>query len=205
MFVATSNPAKRQRLRLMLQRLGLTEIGPESLEHMPAVQEGTGSHADNARMKAEVWSRHTGLVTVATDGGLVIPALGTTWNTVLTGRFAGLAATDRDKLDRLIQIMYPHSGTDRAAYWVEALTIAKDGQVVNSWQVESPRGLLADSYDPDSIIPGFWAFSLWYLPKFGKTRDKLTLNESIGLDDHWKRLERVLLSWFETRGNALLW
>ena len=161
------------------------------------------THQENAERKARMWSRMSrGMMTIATDGGLVIPALGERWESLYTGRFAGKGATDRDRLDRLLELMRPHTREERAAYWLEALAVADKGRVLRSWSVESRPGLLATEYDPAAVKPGFWAFSLWYLPEFGKLYAQLSEDELERLDDHWGQLRGPVREFFAPSGPA---
>ena len=164
---------------------------------MPPVDEEGATCRENAEHKALVWSERAGMVAVATDGGLVIPALGGRWEAVRTGRSAGRNATDRDRLDSLLDLMRPFSGRQRAAFWTEALALAEGGRILGSWETESPKGLLAEAYDPDRISPGFWAFSLWYLPEMGKVHVDLTPEELDTVDDHWGRLRESVRAFLE--------
>ena len=196
LLLATGNPAKEGKLRWLLQGLDVEPLSPGELGAVPMVAEEESTHLANAEGKALACSRWAGIPAIASDGGLVIPALGERWDALHTRRFAGEQADDQARLDRLLQLMAPYAGAEREAYWIEAVALADRGRLLKSWQVESPRGLLATEYDPAFIDPGFWAFSLWYLPQFGKTHAQLSATELERLDDHWARLRDLVRKLF---------
>ena len=204
-LLATTNPAKQERLRWLLEGLALVPVTPADLGLADATpQEQGASHEEIARRKAEEWSRlgaarSTGLV-LSSDGGLVIPALGTAWQSLLTHRFAGAAADNADRTSRLLELMEPFRGDERRATWVEAVAVARDGRTLGSWQVQGATGRLLEEPGPGPRAPGFWVFPLWYFPAAGKTYLQLDEAELEGLDDHWTQLRAPVQWFFQERG-----
>jgi hypothetical protein len=88
--------------------------------------------------------------------------------------------------------MRPYRGLAREASWVEALAIADRGQVLASWELRGGPGVIAESPDDSPLVPGFWAFSVWFFPQFGKSYNQLTPQEREALDDHWTRLRPMV-------------
>jgi inosine/xanthosine triphosphate pyrophosphatase family protein len=157
------------------------------------------SHLKIAVEKALAWSRATGLFTIASDGGLVIPALGTRWNSLTTRRSAGPGADDHQRIRRLIELMAPHSGDSRRASWSESVAVAKAPSILASWHVDGPTGFL--SQEPARIsIDGFWAASLWYFPEFGKAYTELSDEELEAVGDPWIRLTSQIQEWLGAGG-----
>lgn len=204
-FLATSNPAKLKKMRWLLEGIGLTYATPNDPPPLPPIPEEGRTHRDNAKSKARAWSLHSGMLSIATDGGLVIPVLGQRWDSLRTARFAGPGATDQGRLHGLLDLMQPYRGDDRTAFWIEALAIAQDGRILKSWEVESEPGLLAEHHDPAAVTPGFWAFSLWYIPRLGKTYDHLSPEDLESVDDHWRRLRKQVQAWFSRRPRSPCW
>ncbi len=196
-LLATTNAAKLAKLRWLLGGLDLETVAPVAPFAVPEV--GT-THLKNAEDKARAWSGHFEMPAIASDGGLVIPALGERWDALLTARFAGVAATDRDRADRLLEVMRPYRGEQRAAYWREAVAIASGGNVLVSWSVESRPGVLTEGYDATAFKPGFWAFNLWSIPEAGKTYNQMTPEEVETLEDHWGLLRNLVQHWFRESG-----
>ena len=205
-LLATGNPAKQQMLRWLVEGLALAPTTPEQLGlDAPASEEGD-THQAIARHKAQQYSLAGSTLAIASDGGLVLPALGDRWQSRYTHRFAGPAADDSERVRRLLQLMEPYQGTDREASWLEGLAIARRGKVMASWELRGGTGVIAERPgDAHGDTPGFWAFSLWYFPQFGKTYSQLSTGQRESLDDHWGRLRQLVHRYFDchfvTAGN----
>lgn len=201
-LLATKNPAKQAKLRWLLEGNNvIPAVAPRWVPDMPNVAEEGLTHLENAERKARLWSRPSQMVTIASDGGLVIPALGNLWDSLLTKRFAGQEATDRDRVHHLLKLMESYTGDERTAHWAEALAISDQGRTLTSWSVQSPPGAIAHDYDPGATIPGFWAFSIWHLPGKGKTYAELTEEEQANLNDHWGKLKKLVRAFFVQHPN----
>src|SRR5579862_1860696 len=106
--LATSNPAKREQLRWLLAGLPLSAVAVAPVE----VPETASDLAGNARLKALAYSA-SGLA-IASDGGLLLPALQGDWDPVLTQR------QGQARLRELAAGL-----TDRRVVWSEAVAIAE--------------------------------------------------------------------------------
>lgn len=129
-LLATGNPAKQETLRWLLEGLPLTAVSPQELGLDSVPDESGATHLEIAQQKAEEWSRASSMLVIASDGGLVIPTLGDNWESRFTHRFAGPAADDNERLRRLLELMHPYQGADRAASWIEAVASLTKAQ---SW------------------------------------------------------------------------
>jgi inosine/xanthosine triphosphate pyrophosphatase family protein len=196
-LLATGNPAKQQALRRLLEGLPLHLVTPAELGLHSVPDEDGETHEAIARQKARDWSLAGNTLAIATDGGLVIPVLGGRWESRFTHRFAGPAASDDERLQRLLELLRPHSGAERAASWVEALAVADRGRVLASWELTGGTGVIADAPGDSPPVPGFWVFSVWYFPQFGKSYNQLTPQELESLDDHWTRLRHLVQEFFQ--------
>jgi XTP/dITP diphosphohydrolase len=195
-LLATTNPAKQQALRGLLEGLPLRLVTPQELGLDSAPEEEGETHEAIARLKAREWSLAGSMLAIATDGGLVIPALGGRWESRFTHRFAGPAADDAERLRRLLELMRPYRGAQREASWVEALAIADRGEVLASWELTGGVGVIAESAEGSPYVPGFWAFTVWYFPHLGKTYNQLSPEERDALGDHWSRLRGLVQEFF---------
>ena len=196
-LLGTNNPAKERRLRWLLEGLpidAVTPVGAGLAGEGP--EEGASSHEEVACLKAQDWSRASGMRAIASDGGLVIPALGSSWESLHTHRFAGRHADDTARLEFLLQLMRPFKGEERRASWVEALAIAENGRTLGSWQVEGATGLLLEGSGEGPVVPGFWVFSVWHFPHLGKTYNQLNDEELERLNDHWSQLKSSVQRFF---------
>ncbi len=137
------------------------------------------------------------MLVIASDGGLVIPALGPDWESRHTHRFAGPTVDDSQRVDRLLELMEPFIGADRSASWVEAVAIAHRGQILASWELQGAAGEIAEARE-SGPVPEFWAFTVWTFPQYGKTYNQLTPNELESLNDHWTRLGQLVRYFFQT-------
>lgn len=195
-LLATGNPAKQRTLRRLLEGLPLSPVSPQDLGLDSVPEEEGDTHEAIARLKAQEWSMSGSMLAIASDGGLVIPALGRCWESRFTHRFAGSAADDTERLRRLLELLRPYQGGKRKASWVEALAIADRGRVLASWEVHGGSGLIADGPGDSPQILGFWVFSVWYFPQFSKTYNQLSPDELASLDDHWTRLRELVQHFF---------
>ncbi len=199
--MASGNPAKQATLQWLLEDLPLEMVTPGELGLTVVPDEEGETHQAIACQKAGAWSRAASMLVIASDGGLVIPALGANWESRFTHRFAGAAANDRDRLRSLLELMQPYQGEEREASWIEAVAIADQGQILSSWELTGATGLIADvsSKGPGEVpaVEGFWVFSVWRFPKFGKYYNQLTEAERQSLDDHWTQLRVRVQSYFQ--------
>jgi XTP/dITP diphosphohydrolase len=104
LLFATGNPGKARELQDYLTDLPIDIITLASLADTPTVEEDQPTLAGNARKKADVIHRHTGLPTVADDTGLEVEALDGRPG-VHSARFAGSSATDEQNRSKLLRVM----------------------------------------------------------------------------------------------------
>ena len=195
-LLATGNAAKQETLRWLLEGALVTPVTPAEAVVTADPDESGETHLEIARQKAGEWSEAGSMLVIASDGGLTIPALGANWESRYTRRFAGPAADDRERARRLLEVMAPLRGEDRAASWVEAVAIANRGEALASWELTGATGYIVEEDPPEVDVSGFWVFSLWRFPRFGKIYHQLTPEEKEELDDHWTRLRELVQEWF---------
>jgi inosine/xanthosine triphosphate pyrophosphatase family protein len=200
LLLATTNPAKRERLRWVFDELGLSfrELPSDSLA---GPRESERSLRENAEMKARFWSARLGGLAAASDGGMTIPALQASWNAGLTARAAG-SGDDRVRARHLLALAADLVGDQRTVLWREALALAEDGEVLASWEAGGTQALLLDSFEPVALRPGFWAASLCHLPSLGKTLAALTDDQLPVGDPTWSRLRDLARAFFVGGGQT---
>ncbi len=203
-LLATGNPAKQQTLRALLEDLPLTPVTPADLGLKADPAETGQTHTAIAVEKAVAWSQLAGMPAIASDGGLVVPSLGTNWESRYTHRFAGPAADDTERRRRLLELLEPLPAAGRAASWIEALAVADRGRPLQSWELTGGQGVIARSPEPGPHPEGFWVFPLWYFPDLGKYYNQLTEGEREALGDHWARLKILVQSYFTEEFSARL-
>ena len=196
-LLATGNADKQEQFRQLLAGLPLSPVTPAEAGVRGPAEEVGDTHESIARDKALRWSAASGTLAVASDGGLVIPALGPRWESRHTRRFAGPAASNEERLSRLLELMRPYRGEARRASWVEALALAHKGRVLVSWELTGGAGYL-DEQPPDGPLPEFWVFSVWRFPQFGAVYNELTAAQRESIDDHWARLRKLAARFFQS-------
>ncbi len=153
-LLATGNRDKQEEFRRLLHGLPFAPVTPAEAGLSGIPGEDGETHEDIARDKAAQWSAAASMLAIASDGGLVIPALGPRWESRYTHRFAGPAADNDGRLARLLELMRPFHGEDRRASWVEALAIAHRGRILASWELDGSIGYL-DEHRPPGRCPNF--------------------------------------------------
>jgi XTP/dITP diphosphohydrolase len=190
-LLATGNADKQRMLNWLLDGLPVNPIMPAEIGVSASPDESGNTHQAIAQAKAETWSQAAGIPAIASDGGLLVPALGANWESRYTRRFAGPAADDAERQRRLLALLEPYTGADRQAAFVEGLAIAEGGRTIASWEARGATGYivddLADAGDATSG-DGFWVFPLWRFPEYNRTYDRLTQAERASLGDHWDTL-----------------
>lgn len=176
--LASSNPTKRRQLRWLLEGLPLDPVEPTAPLGVP---ETSSNLTGNAAAKALTYSG--GGLAVASDGGLVVPALAVAWDPLLTGR-EGQAG-----LRRLAAGL-----ADRRVRWSEAVAISEGGHIVAAWTASGTEGLLAPEPWPEPS--DFWVWDIFYFPSLGKLWSALTENERTEVDSTWMELKRQVQAYF---------
>jgi inosine/xanthosine triphosphate pyrophosphatase family protein len=200
-ILATTNPAKFAMLaRVVSHEIRIRPL-PESLacRPIPDSVESAATIEEIAEAKSVFWSLQLpGRLVAATDGGLLIPALGDRWDPARTARFAGLGCTNADRIAALLRLTGGLSGEQRRIRWREAMAIAVDGQVVAGWRADSPDGLLAETAPADlrDSSTGFWVPHVWLCPEYGNRPLSLQTEEEQAIRaDHWTTLGSHLAAW----------
>ena len=201
MLLASNNPTKRQRLAGLLVNLDFDLICPSDVDLMGSIEENGSSHRENAEFKACSWSRMFDGLSIASDGGVIIPILGAGWDSLCTRRFAGCDANDAERAQRLLDIMRPYTGAARRISWLESVAVANKGELIWSWQENGAEGLLDTDIPANEEITSFWVGHLWCFPVLGKHYSELKLDELDVLGDHWSRLQPRIRSFFTNLGS----
>jgi len=203
-LIATSNPGKLRDFAGAATAHGITIAALPDFETLPRVCEDGASFEENARKKAEHYSRFApGEIVLADDSGLEVDALGGMPG-VLSARYAagvpgtpdfgvlgGEAAAegnadDRANNARLLRDL--SHATDRTARFVCVIAAARDGRTLATFCgeargriLDAPRGSGGFGYDP-----------LFFFPALGKTFAELTPEEKAGVSHRGAAFRRFL-------------
>ena len=195
-LLGTENPAKQERLVWLLEGSAMEWVTPKQVPlATPEIQEGRLSHQANARAKAVAWSRAYHGLAMATDGGLVIPALGRRWNSLRSRRFS--SADDVGRAHQLLALMAPLTGPERRASWREALAVAEGGCLLDTFLALSGEGYIAHDICEPLVKDGFWVGAIWCFSQVGnKCYAQLNAKELREVGDHWMALKEKVQRFF---------
>ena len=157
---ATGNPGKLREFRLAGELLGVDVEALPDLRSIAAPEETGATFEENARLKAEYYSRFTTGLLFADDSGLVVDALGGEPG-VYSARYAGEHAAD-DANNRLV-LQRLGDNPHRTARFVCVIALAQGRETVATFRGEVEGELLHEARGP----AGFGYDPLFYYPPFG--------------------------------------
>src|SRR5438270_10214440 len=198
-LIATSNPGKLRDFVGAAAAHGIEIAGIPGFSSLPLVVEDGLTFEDNARKKAEEYSRSVpGEIVVADDSGLEVDALDGAPG-VHSARYAADqphladANTDDEANNARVLRELKHVPTEtRSARFICVLAAARDGKTLATFCgsaegviLDSPRGSDGFGYDP-----------LFYFPQIQKTFAELSPEEKARYS-HRGEAFRKLLEWCE--------
>ena len=172
LLIATNNPGKVEEFHELLGDCGWELVTPSELGLQLEVEENGTTYAENARIKAEAFSRASGLPSLADDSGLEVDALSGQPGALhhLNG-WDGVDQADRIAiLLRALKDVPPEkrSGRFRAVTLVALPdgTVLQEEGACEGVVIDTARGEGGFGYDP-----------VFFLPSLGKTMSELTRAE----------------------------
>jgi len=160
LLLATNNRGKARELKALLRELPLALVLPGELGITAEVVEVGSSLEENAKIKATVLARRSGLLALADDSGLEVEALGGEPGP-LSARYAGEGASDKDRVEYLLAKLKGVPREKRTARFRCVIAIATpEGEVeLCSGECQGlitfePRGEGGFGYDPVFYFPG---------------------------------------------------
>lgn len=154
--LATGNPGKLREMRRLLPEY---DVAPQSDFTRERVEETGLTFVENAILKARHASGASGLPAVADDSGLEVDALDGAPG-ILSARYAGKHADDRENVARLLRELKGVSGRSaRFRCVIVALRHPSDPAPLicdGAWEGEiarAPRGDNGFGYDPVFLVP----------------------------------------------------
>ncbi len=158
LIVATHNPGKVPEIAALLEgRFFLTSAGDAGL---PEPEETETTFTGNALLKARHAAELSGLIAIADDSGMSIPALDGAPG-IYSARWAGPAKNFAFAIQKVEERLEEVGAADRSAYFTSALAVAWPGgpAVVVEGRVDGtlvfpPRGTRGFGYDPIFIPQG---------------------------------------------------
>ncbi|PWC13877.1 RdgB/HAM1 family non-canonical purine NTP pyrophosphatase [Brenneria corticis] len=186
--LATGNPGKVRELAGLLADFGLDIVAQTELG-VDAAEETGLTFIENAILKARHAAKITGLPAIADDSGLAVDALGGAPG-IYSARYAGVDASDRQNLDKLLLALQDVPDEQRGASFHCVLVYLRHAEdptplvCHGSWQgvlTREPAGAGGFGYDP-----------IFLLPDLGKTAAELTREEK-NVRSHRGQALRLLL------------
>jgi XTP/dITP diphosphohydrolase len=191
LFLASSNPGKLGEFRALAPTAAPSarvelELLP-GFDSLPSFQENAPTFAENALGKALHYSQLREGFVFADDSGLVVPALGGAPG-VHSARYAGPTATSAERITKLLDELRGEMGSQRAAHFVCAIALAKQGHAIavvtdraDGQILDAPRGNAGFGYDP-----------VFYFPPLRKTFAELTAEEKNQYSHRGKAFRKLL-------------
>jgi XTP/dITP diphosphohydrolase len=186
-LLATRNRGKLREFRSLMEHGRLRLLGLEDTGILRDCPETGITFAENARQKALEYSMESELPVLADDSGLEVFVIGGRPG-IHSARYAGRAATDAERIRRLLAELAPIEGSRREARFVCALALARHGKVRIEVEGEC-RGLIAQ--EPKGRN-GFGYDPIFFFPQLGKTYAELSAEEK-NLHSHRARAVALLL------------
>jgi len=169
-LLATTNHGKAREYRRLFEGLPFELVTPEEEGIDIVVEERDTSLEENARLKATSYAGISNLMALADDSGLEVDALGGEPG-IRSARFAGDEASDKDRVDYLLDKLKAVPWEKRTARFRCVIAIAIPGGATELCHGEC-HGLIAFEPKGDS---GFGYDPVFYLPEFDKTMAELPL------------------------------
>jgi len=169
LLLATTNKGKAAEYRDLLKGLDFEIITLDQAGISSEAEESYNTFEENARHKAVFYAELGGFLTLADDSGLEVDTLGGEPG-VRSSRYAGDNATDRDRVDFLLNKLKGVPQPKRTARFRCVIAVAHPGGAVKTVEgtcegyiAMEPRGSNGFGYDP-----------VFYLPEYGKTIAELS-------------------------------
>jgi XTP/dITP diphosphohydrolase len=203
-LIATSNQGKLRDFAGAAVVYGITVEGLKDFAKLPEAVEEGATFEENARKKAEHYSRFaSGELVLADDSGLIVDALGGAPG-VRSARYAAGDASGADasvdalsvdalNIDdlnnaKLLRELARVSEAEATARFVCVISAARDGREVAQFRGEAAglilreaRGGMGFGYDP-----------LFYAPSLGKSFAELTPDEKVRVSHRGEALRKFL-------------
>jgi XTP/dITP diphosphohydrolase len=172
LLLATTNKGKAREYHALLKPIPFEIVTLSEKGISTAVEEDGLTYEENAALKATVFAKESGLLTLADDSGLEVDALEGEPG-IRSARYAGEKASEADRNNFLLAKLKGIPEAKRTARFVCVIAIAAPAGKVTLYKGEcpgfittAPRGEHGHGYDP-----------VYYVPELGKTMAELTMEE----------------------------
>lgn len=161
LLVATHNPGKVAEYADLLEDDRIDWLSLDDAGIINYADETGATFQENAEIKASVYARQSGLLTLADDSGLEVDALGGAPG-VMTARYGGEGLTPAERYLRLLEALVDVPEAERTARFRCVIALAAaDGTILGSAEgvcegqiALEPMGEGGFGYDPVFYLPG---------------------------------------------------
>ena len=185
-LLATTNQGKAREYCRFFEGLPFELVTPDEEGIDIVVEEKNTSLEENARLKATSYADISNLIALADDSGLEVDAIGGEPG-IRSARFAGDEASDKDRVDYLLDKLKEVPWEKRTARFRCVIAIAIPGGTTELCHGEC-HGLIAFEPKGDS---GFGYDPVFYLPEFDKTMAELPLEIKNQISHRAKAAEKA--------------
>ena len=158
--LASNNAGKVREINQILASLGV-EVVPQAEFDIPEAEETGLTFVENAILKARHAAQLSGLPAIADDSGLEVDALQGAPG-IYSARYAGVGASDRDNLNKLLKALQGVPTTERSARFQCLMVFMRHAEdptpliCQGSWEgriLETAQGENGFGYDPVFYVP----------------------------------------------------
>lgn len=182
--LATHNSGKTKEIIDLLAPFPVTVKNLDDFGPIPPIVEDGDTFDENAYKKASLTARYLGLPALADDSGLTVNALGGAPG-VHSARYAGPAASDQDRCDKLLSELGDNENRQAAFECVISLAVPTGPALTYEGRCEGiigrvPAGSNGFGYDP-----------IFFYPPLNKTFAQLTMAEKSQVSHRGKALREL--------------
>jgi XTP/dITP diphosphohydrolase len=186
LLLASQNPGKLREMRLLVEGLPVTVLGPGDLGINEAPPETGTTFLENARLKARHYAGLSGLLTAADDSGISVDALDGGPG-LYSSRFGGEGATDDDRNRLLLEKLQGLPPERRGARFTSAVAVARGGEILFEAE-EHVEGRIADGLHGPN---GFGYDPLFFYPPYGQTFGQVSREQKHRVSHRGKAFARL--------------
>ena len=186
--LASRNRKKLREMAEPFRAYRLELVSAADLPDVPEVEEGADSFAANAALKAVSVARATGHWALGDDSGLKVDALDGAPG-VISSRFAGPLATDRDNNRKLLEQLAGVPDDRRTARFVCHLAVADPSGQIRLETDGECRGRILGA---DRGVSGFGYDPLFFIPEYHRTFGELAPAVKSVLSHRARAFQRLL-------------
>ena len=189
LLVATTNRDKVREIRSLLADAPVDLVTLSDVAPVPEPEETGETFQENARLKAQYYARHSGLLTVAEDSGLVIDALDGEPG-VRSARFIRPDASYPERFAAIFERLARNDHRPRTARFVCALAVVDNDRVVFE-TTGIVEGTIASAASGNQ---GFGYDPIFYFPPYKATLAEVDEEQKLAIA-HRGQAFRALADW----------